>query len=99
MPHFYMISGKVAITVKDSDQQVMEEFNTIFGVKEATPKFSQKALLALHNMLGERFKEFVLSNNPELAEDIGKVEGMVQSISYLGEMTEDEFKDLDNKVE
>lgn len=92
MPHVYLIAGEVACKFENSNEPFVETLTTIIPIEQDNPKFTHKTLMASAEILEDLFKKFIAEKFNEL--NITEVNSRIFSVSYLGNMTMEEFNDM-----
>lgn len=93
MAYMYMVAGKVAFQI--SGQQDVADFSFIFGTNKKD-KFKQSHLVNLNKMLAAKFYNTLSEQDRQALQE---VQGMVLSISFLGNMKPEEFYDCQENTE
>lgn len=93
MAYMYMVAGKVAFQI--AGQQDVADFSFIFGT-DKKDKFKQSHLINLNKMLSAKFYNTLSEQDRE---NLQEIQGMVLSISFLGNMKPEEFYDVQDKEE
>lgn len=95
MANVYLISGEVACKFKEEDTPLVETLTAIVPIEAKDSKFTLKALTACGQILEAQVKNYLSSVKPEV--EIETMTSRIFSVSFLGEMTMEEFNDMEEE--
>jgi hypothetical protein len=95
MANVYLIAGEVACKFKDEDTPFVETLTAIVPIEAEGSKFTLKALTVFGQILEAQVTKYLASVKPEV--EIESITSRVFSVSHLGEMTMEEFNDLEEE--
>ena len=89
--HYYLISSSILYQTKDLKSDVIQQCNIIFSEKEPITKFSMSKLKELRMLLAVKY----LQTSKLDLDTVEDFRVRIRGITYLGEMTAEEFCDME----